>query len=336
MIKEDFFESLLVKQDRPLFLAPMEDVSDAPFRQICRNMGANMVFTEFISSEALIRDSDIALHKMSFKEAERPLGIQIFGGREEAMYGAAKVAEASNPDVVDINFGCPVYKVVNKGAGAACLKDIDMMERMAGTVVDAVDNRPVTVKTRLGWDEHSIRIQEVALMLQSVGVKALTVHARTRAQKYKGEADWNWLKKLKNTPGLHIPIIGNGDVTSPELAAKLFNETGVDAVMIGRGAIGNPWIFKQTRSYLDQGSYSAEISLRERLEVCAKQLQLSVEHQGERYGVIIMKKHYGQYLKGIHNGKKLRMELMQHNTMEPILERLLNYTEEEYFFVSAF
>ncbi len=335
MIKEDFFESLLVKQDRPLFLAPMEDVSDAPFRQICRNMGANMVFTEFISSEALIRDSDIALHKMSFKEAERPLGIQIFGGREEAMYGAAKVAEASNPDVVDINFGCPVYKVVNKGAGAACLKDIDMMERMAGTVVDAVDNRPVTVKTRLGWDEHSIRIQEVALMLQSVGVKALTVHARTRAQKYKGEADWNWLKKLKNTPGLHIPIIGNGDVTSPELAAKLFNETGVDAVMIGRGAIGNPWIFKQTRSYLDQGSYSAEISLRERLEVCAKQLQLSVEHQGERYGVIIMKKHYGQYLKGIHNGKKLRMELMQHNTMEPILERLLNYTEEDYFFVSA-
>lgn len=335
MIKEDFFESLLGKQDRPLFLAPMEDVSDAPFRQICRNMGANMVFTEFISSEALIRDSDIALHKMSFKEAERPLGIQIFGGREEAMYGAAKVAEASNPDVVDINFGCPVYKVVNKGAGAACLKDIDMMERMAGTVVDAVDNRPVTVKTRLGWDEHSIRIQEVALMLQSVGVKALTVHARTRAQKYKGDADWNWLKKLKNTPGLHIPIIGNGDVTSPELAAKLFNETGVDAVMIGRGAIGNPWIFKQTRSYLDQGSYSADIPLPERLEVCAKQLQLSVEHQGERYGVIIMKKHYGQYLKGIHNGKKLRMELMQHNTMEPILERLLNYTEEEHFFVSA-
>ena len=272
---------------------------------------------------------------MSFIEAERPLGIQIFGGREEAMYGAAKVADASNPDVVDINFGCPVYKVVNKGAGAACLKDIDMMERMAGTVVDAVDNRPVTVKTRLGWDENSIRIQEVALMLQSVGVKALTVHARTRAQKYKGEADWNWLKKLKNTPGLHIPIIGNGDVTSPELAAKLFSETGVDAVMIGRGAIGNPWIFKQTRSYLDQGSYSADIPLRERLEVCAKQLQLSVDHQGERYGVIIMKKHYGQYLKGIRNGKKLRMELMQHNTMEPILERLLNYTEEEHFFVNA-
>ena len=216
----------------------MEDVSDAPFRQICRNMGANMVFTEFISSEALIRDSDIALHKMSFKEAERPLGIQIFGGREEPCM-AAKIAEASNPDIVDINFGCPVYKVVNKGAGAACLKDTDMMERMAGTVIDAVDNSPVTVKTRLGWDEHSIRIQEVALMLQSVGVKALTVHARTRAQKYKGMRIGTGLK-TQNTPGLHIPIIGNGDVTSPELAAKLFNETGVDAVMIGRGAIGNP------------------------------------------------------------------------------------------------
>ena len=331
----DLFDRLFAKRERPLFLAPMEDVSDAPFRQICRKLGADMVFTEFISSEALIRDSDIALHKMSFKEAECPLGIQIFGGREEAMYGAAKVAEASNPDVVDINFGCPVYKVVNKGAGAACLKDINMMERMAGTVVDAVEDKPVTVKTRLGWDEHTIQIQEVALMLQSVGVKALTVHARTRAQKYKGDADWTWLKKLKNTPGLHIPIIGNGDVTTPELAAKLFNETGVDAVMIGRGAIGNPWIFRQTREYLDQGSYNAEISIQERLEVCAKQLRLSVNHQGERYGVIIMKKHYGKYLKGIRNGKKLRMELMQYNTMKPILERLLNYSEKEHFLVNV-
>tara|TARA_B100000575_G_C23141180_1_gene664145 strand:+ start:2351 stop:3361 length:1011 start_codon:yes stop_codon:yes gene_type:complete len=335
MSKVDFFDGLLAKREQPLFLAPMEDVSDAPFRQICRKMGADMVYTEFISSEALIRDSNIALHKMSFQEAERPLGIQIFGGREEAMYGAAKVAEASNPDVVDINFGCPVYKVVNKGAGAACLKDIDMMERMAGTVVDAVENKPVTVKTRLGWNKYTIRIQEVALMLQSVGVKALTVHARTRAQKYKGDANWTWLKKLKNTPGLHIPIIGNGDVSTPELAAKLFNETGVDAVMIGRGAIGNPWIFRQTREYLDLGSYNAEISIKERLETCAKQLRLSVDHQGERYGVIIMKKHYGQYLKGIRNGKKLRMELMQHNTMEPILERLLNYSEKEYFLVNV-
>ena len=335
MSSNTLFKNLFKDASRPLFLAPMEDVSDAPFRQICRSMGADMVFTEFISSEALIRDSDIALHKMTFSEKERPLGIQIFGGREEAMYDAAKVAEQSNPDVVDINFGCPVYKVVNKGAGAACLKDLDMMERMAGTVVDAVNSKPVTVKTRLGWDESTIRIQEVALMLQSVGVQALTVHARTRAQKYKGDADWSWLKKLKDTPGLHIPIIGNGDVTSPEKALQLFETTGVDAVMIGRGAIGNPWIFKQCRNYLEHGEYEPEVSLQERLEVCAEQLRLSVEHQGERYGVIIMKKHYGQYLKGVRNGKKLRLDLMQFDTMEPILERLLNFREEEYFFVSS-
>jgi len=317
--------------EKPLFLAPMEDVTDSPFRQICREKGADIVFTEFISSEALIRDSEIALHKMSYQEIERPFGIQIFGGREEAMHGAAKVALNNNPDVVDINFGCPVYKVVNKGAGAACLKDLDMMERMAGTVVDAVTDRPVTVKTRLGWDDDTIKIQEVALMLQKIGVKALTVHARTRCQKYKGDARWEWLKKLKNTPGLEIPIIGNGDVTSPELAKKMFEETGVDGVMIGRGAIGNPWIFEQSRHYLETGELLPEPTLEEKLNVCAEQLRLSVAHQGEKYGVIIMKKHYGQYLKGIYNGKKLRMELMKHDTMNPILEILLNFKEQDSF-----
>lgn len=317
--------------EKPLFLAPMEDVTDSPFRQICREKGADIVFTEFISSEALIRDSEIALHKMSYQEIERPFGIQIFGGREEAMHGAAKVALNNNPDVVDINFGCPVYKVVNKGAGAACLKDLDMMERMAGTVVDAVTDRPVTVKTRLGWDDDTIKIQEVALMLQKIGVKALTVHARTRSQKYKGDARWEWLKELKNTPGLEIPIIGNGDVTSPELAKKMFEETGVDGVMIGRGAIGNPWIFEQSRHYLETGELLPEPTLEEKLNVCAEQLRLSVAHQGEKYGVIIMKKHYGQYLKGIYNGKKLRMELMKHDTMDPILEILLNFKEQDSF-----
>ncbi|MFY0698145.1 MAG: tRNA dihydrouridine synthase DusB [Balneola sp.] len=316
---------------KPLFLAPMEDVTDSPFRQICREKGADIVFTEFISSEALIRDSEIALHKMSFDESERPFGVQIFGGREEAMHGAAKVALNNNPDVVDINFGCPVYKVVNKGAGAACLKDLDMMERMAGTVVDAVTDRPVTVKTRLGWDDDTIKIQEVALMLQKLGVKALTVHARTRCQKYKGDARWEWLKKLKNTPGLEMPIIGNGDVTSPELAKKMFDETGVDGVMIGRGAIGNPWIFQQSRHYLETGELLPEPTLEEKLNVCAEQLRKSVAHQGEKYGVVIMKKHYGQYLKGIYNGKKLRMELMKHDTMDPILEILLNFKEEDTF-----
>src|SRR6056297_1541111 len=320
--------------NRPLFLAPMEDVTDSPFRQICRKKGADIVYTEFISSEAIIRDSDIAQHKMDFAEMERPFGIQIFGGREEAMEGATKVAVANNPDVVDINFGCPVYKIVKKGAGAGCLKDLDMMERMAGTVVDAAGDCPVTVKTRLGWDDNTIRISEVGLMLQRVGVKALTVHARTRAQKYKGDARWEYLKKLKETPGLEIPIIGNGDVDSPQKAKQMLDETGVDGVMIGRGAIGNPWIFEQTKHYLETGELLPNPTVKQRVELCAEQLQLSVQQHGERYGVIIMKKHYGQYLKGVRNGKKLRMELMEHDEMQPILELLLNFKEDEVYAVA--
>jgi tRNA-dihydrouridine synthase B len=319
---------------QPLLLAPMEDVSDSPFRQICKRMGADIVYTEFISSEAIIRDSDIALHKMHFEETERPFGIQIFGGREEAMEGATKVARANNPDLIDINFGCPVYKIVKKGAGSACLKDLDMMERMAGSVVDAAGDVPVTVKTRLGWDDNTIRIREVALMLQNLGVKALTVHARTRCQKYKGDARWEYLKMLKETPGLEIPVIGNGDVTSPEMAKKMFDETGVDGVMIGRGAIGNPWIFEQTRHYFETGELVPDPTLQQRLEVCAEQLRLSVAHHGETYGVIIMKKHYGQYLKGFRNGKKLRAAIMEEKEMQPILELLLNFREEEFFAVA--
>ena len=318
----------------PLLLAPMEDVTDSPFRQICRKKGADIVYTEFISSEAIIRDADIAMHKMHFEEFERPFGIQIFGGREEAMEGATKVAVSNKPDIVDINFGCPVYKIVKKGAGSACLKDLGLMERMAGTVVDAAGDLPVTVKTRLGWDEQTIRIQEVALMLQNVGVKALTVHARTRNQKYKGKARWEFLKKLKETPGLEIPVIGNGDVSTPELAKKMFDETGVDGVMVGRGAIGNPWIFERTRHYLETGELLPEPSIQDRLELCAEQLRLSVAHHGERYGVIIMKKHYGQYLKGIRNGKKLRAAIMDQKEMAPILELLLNFREEELYAVA--
>lgn len=316
---------------QPLLLAPMEDVSDSPFRQICKQKGANLVYTEFISSEAIIRDSDIALHKMHFEEIERPFGIQIFGGREEAMEGATRVAKANNPDLIDINYGCPVYKIVKKGAGSACLKDLDMMERMTGSVVDAAGDIPVTVKTRLGWDDQTIRIEEVGLMLQRLGVKALTVHARTRCQKYTGDARWEWLKKLKNTPGLEIPIIGNGDVNSPESAKRMFDETGVDGVMIGRGAIGNPWIFERTRHYLETGELLPDPTLQQRLEVCAEQLRLSVAHHGETYGVIIMKKHYGQYLKGVRNGKKLRTAIMQEKQMMPVLELLLNFREEEVF-----
>lgn len=320
--------------DLPLFLAPMEDVTDSPFRQICKSKGADIVYTEFISSEAIIRDSEIAEHKMSFEEAERPFGIQIFGGREEAMEGATKIAKANNPDLIDINFGCPVYKIVKKGAGSACLKDLAMMERMAGTVVDAAGDTPVTVKTRLGWDDSTIKIQEVGLMLQKLGVKALTVHTRTRCQKYKGDARWEYLKTLKETPGLHIPIIGNGDADSPEMVKKMLEETGVDGVMIGRGAIGNPWIFEQTRHFLETGEKLPPPSIDQRLALCAEQLRLSVAHHGERYGVIIMKKHYGKYLKGIRNGKKLRAAIMQEKEMQPVLELLLNFKEEELYAVA--
>ena len=314
--------------EKPLLLAPMEDVTDSPFRTICRRRGADIVYTEFISSEAIIRDSDSAMHKMDFSEEERPFGVQIFGGREEAMEGAAKIAEDNNPDVVDINFGCPVYKIVKKGAGSACLKDLAMMERMAGTVVDAVQNKPVTVKTRLGWDDKTIRIQEVALMLQDLGVEALTVHARTRCQKYKGEARWEWLRKLKETPGLEIPIIGNGDVTSPQDAKRMFEETGVDGVMIGRGAIGNPWIFERSHHYIETGELLPEPTVDDRIELCIEQLRRSVDHHGERYGVIIMKKHYGQYLKGVHNSRQLRADIMKEQEMQPIIDLLMNFKDE--------
>ncbi|GAA5523028.1 tRNA dihydrouridine synthase DusB [Aliifodinibius salicampi] len=320
---------------KPLLLAPMEDVTDSPFRTICRRKGANIVYTEFISSEAIIRDSDHAMHKMDFSEEERPFGVQIFGGREEAMEGAAKIAESNNPDVVDINFGCPVYNIVKKGAGSACLKDMDLMERMAGSVVDAVENRPVTVKTRLGWDDRTIRIGEVALMLQDLGVKALTVHARTRNQKYKGDARWECLKKLKDTPGLEIPIIGNGDVTTPLDAKRMFDETGVDGVMIGRGAIGNPWIFERSHHYIQTGELLPDPSVEDRIELCAEQLRRSVKHHGERYGVIIMKKHYGQFLKGVRNSRQLRAAIMEEQEMKPILDLLHRFKEQEMYAVAS-
>jgi nifR3 family TIM-barrel protein len=319
--------------NKPLLLAPMEDVTDSPFRLMCRRKGAAMVYTEFISSEAIVRDTNNAIQKMDFENEERPFGVQIFGSRGEAMSGAARMAESNNPDVIDINFGCPVYKIAKTGAGAGCLRDIALMERMAGSVIDAVDSAPITVKTRLGWDDRTIRISEVALMLQGLGVQALAVHTRTRCQKYKGSARWEWLKKLKQTPGLEIPIIGNGDVTKPEDAKRMFDETGVDGVMIGRGAIGDPWIFERTRHYLETGEHLPGPAVKERLACCAEQLRRSVEHHGERYGVIIMKKHYGSYLKGIRNSRQLRGEIMQEKEMQPILERLLNFKEEEVFAV---
>jgi nifR3 family TIM-barrel protein len=313
----------------------MEDVTDSPFRTICRRKGASVVYTEFISSEAIIRDSEVAMHKMDFTEEQRPFGVQIFGGREEAMEGAAKVAQNNEPDVVDINFGCPVYKIAKKGAGAGCLRDLDMMQRMAETVVNAVNGIPVTAKTRLGWDDRTIKIREVALRLQSVGIKALAIHARTRSQKYKGDARWEYLKYVKDTPGLEIPIIGNGDVTSPQDVKRMFEQTGVDGVMIGRGAIGNPWIFERSRHYLETGELLPEPTVEDRIKLCAEQLRRSVDHHGERYGVIIMKKHYGQYLKGIRNSRQLRAEIMKEKEMQPIIELLMDFKDKEMFVAAS-
>ena len=319
--------------DKAVVLAPMEDVTDSPFRQMCKLQGADVVYTEFISSEGIVRDADKSMFKMTFEQMERPFGIQIFGGREEVMADAAKITEDNDPDIVDINFGCPVYKVVNKNAGSACLRDLSLMERMAGSVVDAVKTKPVTVKTRLGWDENTIKIQAVALMLQSLGVKALTVHARTRQQAYKGSARWEYFKLLKNTPGLHIPIIGNGDIITPEDAKKVFDDTGVDGIMIGRAAIGNPWIFRDVKHYLDTGEHLPSPTLKERLEMCAEQLKASVAHHGEKMGITMMKKHYGNYLKGVRNGKHLRIQIMEKNETSEILELIYNFNEEEHFFV---
>jgi nifR3 family TIM-barrel protein len=313
--------------DRAVVLAPMEDVTDAPFRLLCKEMGADIVYTEFISSEGIIRNAEKSLFKMEYSEKERPFGIQIFGGREEAMEGAAKVVEAHNPDLIDINFGCPVYNVVNKNAGAACLRDLGLMERMAGKVVDAV-SKPVTVKTRLGWDDNSIRIVEVVKMLQGLGIKAVTIHARTRHQAYKGAARHEWLKIIKDAPGIHIPIIGNGDITSPEIAKKVFDETGVDGVMIGRAAIGDPWIFKRIKHYLEFGEVLPDPTWQEKIDICARHLRLSIEHHGEKRGLIMMKKHYGNYLKGIAGAKQLRMEVMACEDEKDILELLYNFEPE--------
>lgn len=312
---------------RCIVLAPMEDVSDSPFRKICREQGAEVTYTEFISSEGIVRGNEASNQKMKFQDEERPLGIQIFGGREEAMFEAAKKAERAKPDFLDINFGCPVKKIIQKGAGSACLKDIGMMERMAVSVVSAA-NLPVTVKTRLGWDDKSIRIREVALMLQSVGIKSLTLHARTRHQGYKGEAQWEYFQYLKETEGFKIPLIANGNIQTPDHARFLFDEMGVDGIMIGRAAIGNPWIFREIQHFLKTGKYLPEPNIKERIEMCIRHLQESVALYGERFGLIIMKKHYSGYFKKIRNGKKLRMEIMNKNNMRDIISVLNRFTNE--------
>jgi nifR3 family TIM-barrel protein len=297
----------------PLLLAPMEDVSDPPFRRLCKTHGADLMYSEFISSEGLIRDAMKSRMKLDIFDYERPVGIQIFGGDEEAMGMSAKIVETVNPDLIDINFGCPVKKVVCKGAGAGVLKDVDLMVRLTKAVIKST-SLPVTVKTRLGWDENSINIDEVAERLQDIGVQALTIHARTRAQMYKGHADWSHIARVKNNPRITMPIFGNGDIDSPEKALQYKNEYGIDGIMIGRAAIGYPWIFNEIKHFFETGHKLAPPTILDRVAAAQNHLIWSMEWKGERLGIVEMRRHYTNYFKGIHAFKEYRQKLVTQET----------------------
>ena len=318
----------IVLPDFPLLLAPMEDVSDPPFRAVCKDNGADLMYTEFISSEGLIRDAIKSRQKLDIYDYERPIGIQIFGGDEEAMAMCTKIVDTVNPDLIDINFGCPVKKVVTKGAGAGVLKDLDLMVRLTEAVVKST-NLPVTVKTRLGWDDNSRNIHEVALRLQDVGIKALAIHGRTRTQMYKGEADWTLIGEIKNDPRIHIPIFGNGDINSPEKALEYKNRYGVDGIMIGRAAIGYPWIFREIKHFIETGTRRADPTIEERVEVARKHLIKSMEWKGPIAGINEMRRHYANYLRGLPNIKEYRNKLVRITDPKEV-ETILDEIKETY------
>lgn len=312
----------------PLLLAPMEDVSDPPFRRLCKMYGSDMMYSEFISSEGLIRDAIKSKKKLDIFDYERPVGIQIFGGDEEAMAMSAKIVETVEPDLVDINFGCPVKKVVCKGAGAGVLKDIDLMVRLTKAVVNST-HLPVTVKTRLGWDYDSINIDEVAERLQEVGIKALTIHARTRSQMYKGKADWEHISRVKNNPNIEIPIFGNGDIDSAEVA-KLYREKyDCDGIMIGRAAIGYPWIFNEIKHYFETEKILPSPTISQRLEAVKQHAIWSVDWKGERVGLIEMRQHYSNYFRGIPHFKDFKKKFLEVLSLEE-MEVLIAETEHFY------
>ena len=292
-----------------MLLAPMEDVSDPPFRALCKEQGADVVYTEFISSEGLIRDAAKSTMKLDIYEKERPVGIQIFGANLESMLQSVEIVEKSGPDIIDINFGCPVKKVVSKGAGAGILKDVDLMVSLTEAMVKHT-NLPITVKTRLGWDHDSIKILEVAERLQDVGCKAISIHGRTRAQMYKGEADWKPIAQVKNNPRMHIPVFGNGDVDSPEKAMLMRDEFGLDGAMIGRASIGYPWFFREVKHYFKTGKHMAPPTLEERVDAARRHLQMSIDWKGERLGVFETRRHYTNYFKGIPHFKEYRMKMV--------------------------
>lgn len=311
----------IILPDFPLLLAPMEDVSDPPFRRLCKLHGADLMYSEFISSEGLIRDAIKSKMKLDIFDYERPVGIQIFGGDEEAMEMSSRIVDAVRPDLVDINFGCPVKKVVCKGAGAGVLKDVDLMVRLTKAVIKGT-NLPVTVKTRLGWDENSINIDEVAERLQDIGVQALTVHARTRAQMYKGHSDWSHIARVKNNPRITMPIFGNGDIDSPEKALEYKNKYGLDGMMIGRAAIGYPWIFNEIKHYFKTGEHLAQPTMADRIEAARNHLTWSMDWKGERVGIVEMRRHYTNYFKGVSNFKEHRLKLVTLETAESLFKAL--------------
>ena len=312
--------------DFPLLLAPMEDVSDPPFRALCKEQGCDMMYTEFISVEGLIRDATKSVAKLDIYDEERPIGIQIFGAEIASMRRAAEIVEEAKPEVLDINFGCPVKKVVCKMAGAGILQDIDRMVSLTKEIVDAT-NLPVTVKTRLGWDDNTIRIEEVAERLQDVGIKALSIHGRTRKQMYKGQADWTRIGNIKDNPRIHIPIFGNGDINSPQKAVEYKNKYGVDGIMIGRASIGYPWIFREIKHYIATGEIMDAPSVSERVDAARRHLNHSIEWKGVRIGINEMKRHYTNYFRGFRDIKSYRTRLVTesdpaniHGILDEILE----------------
>jgi tRNA-dihydrouridine synthase B len=306
-------------REKPLFLAPMEDVTDPSFRFICKNFGADVMYTEFISSDGLIRDALKSLEKLTIYDYERPIGIQLYGHLIDAMVESAKIAESRNPDFIDINFGCPVKKIARRGAGAGMLCNIPLMVEMTDAIVKAV-KLPVTVKTRLGWDEESKNIVEIAERLQDVGIQALTIHGRTRAQLYKGEANWTLIGEVKRNPRMHIPIIGNGDVISPEGAKEVFEKYGVDGVMIGRGVVGRPWLFRDIRHYLETGEHLPPLTIAEKVDLACSHFNKSIEVKGDKVGILEMRRHFSTYFKGLENFKETRLRLVTETSPEKIIE----------------
>ena len=310
----------------PLLLAPMEDVSDPPFRALCKENGADVVYTEFVSSEGLIRDAAKSKMKLDIYEKERPVGIQIFGANLDSMLKAVDIVEKTKPDIIDINFGCPVKKVVSKGAGAGILKDLDLMEKLTEAIVKRT-KLPVTVKTRLGWDQNSIKIIEVAERLQDVGCKAIAIHGRTRAQMYKGDADWTYIEKVKNNPRMHIPVFANGDINTPEKVQQIKN-LGLDGAMIGRASIGNPWFFNEVKHFLKTKNHLPLATISERVAMAKRHLEMAIGWKGERLGIYETRRHYANYFKGIPDFKPYRQKLVTSDDPKDVYSILSKVLEE--------